>query len=321
MISWILEKFGHPVPDLVPDRSKPVPDQFHGIQEQCPFTAMLPRRQNRSVRPVQNHLIQFKSYMKWLSWFQALRSRRAEKTFYESGRSRRPDHRGTIQTRLSTHSHITVPLVSVPVVFWCYLFVVINQGIKARENRVDLWVLNVWRSRFMCQWKCKLHRKLRPSETANMPTAFHTAIDPQWHISRFHSIIDMAWSLRTVTSHHVDGKRLCRRPAECKGPVKANFAFTCRCIDPKECRLLCNDASNGVQQTWLIGPEEKLEAIFLQICFNQQRRACFVCPSLDHIVMSHVTQVGSSCEIQDVPALPFLHAWALNHQIPQQFKI
>ena len=62
-----------------------------------------PRRKNRSVRPVQNHLIQFKSYMKWLSWFQALRSRRAEKTFYESGRSRRPDHRGTIQTRLSTH--------------------------------------------------------------------------------------------------------------------------------------------------------------------------------------------------------------------------
>ena len=44
-----------------------------------------PRRKNRSVRPVQNHLIQFKSYMKWLSWFQALRSRRAEKTFYESG--------------------------------------------------------------------------------------------------------------------------------------------------------------------------------------------------------------------------------------------
>ena len=107
VISWILEKFGHPVPDLVPDRSRPVPDQFHGIQGQCPFTAMLPRRQNRSVRPVQNHLIQFKTYMKWLSWFQALRSRRAEKTFYESGRSRRPDHRGTIQTRLSTHSHIT----------------------------------------------------------------------------------------------------------------------------------------------------------------------------------------------------------------------
>ena len=106
VISWILEKFGHPVPDLVPDRSRPVPDQFHGIQGQCPFTAMLPSRQNRSVRPVQNHLVQFKSYMKWLSWFQALRSRRAEKTFYESGRSRRPDHRGTIQTRLSTHSHI-----------------------------------------------------------------------------------------------------------------------------------------------------------------------------------------------------------------------
>ena len=67
-----------------------------------------PRRKNRSVRPVQNHLIQFKSYMKWLSWFQALRSRRAEKTFYESGRSRRPDHRGTIQTRLSTHAHMNV---------------------------------------------------------------------------------------------------------------------------------------------------------------------------------------------------------------------
>ena len=100
------EKFGHPVPDLVPDRSRPVPDQFHGIQGQCPFTAMLPKKKNRSVHPAQNHLIQFKSYMKWLSWFQALRSRRAEKTFYESGRSRRPDHRGTIQTRLSTHAHI-----------------------------------------------------------------------------------------------------------------------------------------------------------------------------------------------------------------------
>ena len=25
VISWILEKFGHPVPDLVPDRSRPVP--------------------------------------------------------------------------------------------------------------------------------------------------------------------------------------------------------------------------------------------------------------------------------------------------------
>ena len=45
-------------------------------------------------------------YMKWLSWFQALRSRCAEKTFYESGRSRRPDHRGTIQTRLSTHAQM-----------------------------------------------------------------------------------------------------------------------------------------------------------------------------------------------------------------------
>ena len=65
-----------------------------------------PRRKNRSVHPAQNHLIQFKSYMKWLSWFQALRSRRAEKTLYESGRSRRPDHRGTIQTRLSTHAHM-----------------------------------------------------------------------------------------------------------------------------------------------------------------------------------------------------------------------
>ena len=68
--------------------------------------------------PVQNHLIQFKSYMKWLSWFQALRSRRAEKTFYESGRSRRPDHRGTIQTRLSTHAHMLLYVVVHPN---CYL--------------------------------------------------------------------------------------------------------------------------------------------------------------------------------------------------------
>ena len=108
VISWILEKFGHPVPDLVPDRSRPVPDQFHGIQ------GPLPKKKNRSVRPAQNHLIQFKSYMKWLSWFQALRSRRAEKTFYESGRSRRPDHCGTIQTRLSTHAHLSDGLVQPP---------------------------------------------------------------------------------------------------------------------------------------------------------------------------------------------------------------
>ena len=40
-------KFGHPVPDLVPDRSRPVPDQFHGIQGQCPFTAMLPKKQKQ----------------------------------------------------------------------------------------------------------------------------------------------------------------------------------------------------------------------------------------------------------------------------------
>ena len=46
-------------------------------------------------------------------WFQALRSRRAEKTFYESGRSRRPDHRGTIQTRLSTHSHVYILYVHI----------------------------------------------------------------------------------------------------------------------------------------------------------------------------------------------------------------
>ena len=46
-ISWILEKFDHPVPDLVPDRSRPVPDQFHGIQGQCPFTAMLPKKKKQ----------------------------------------------------------------------------------------------------------------------------------------------------------------------------------------------------------------------------------------------------------------------------------
>ena len=47
VISWILEKFGHPVPDLVPDRSRPIPDQFHGIQGQCPFTAMLPKKKKQ----------------------------------------------------------------------------------------------------------------------------------------------------------------------------------------------------------------------------------------------------------------------------------
>ena len=89
-----------------------VPDPFQtssmGSKGSVHSQPCCPRRKNRSVRPAQNHLIQFKSYMKWLSWFQALRSRRAEKTFYESGRSRRPDHRGTIQTRLSTHAHIYI---------------------------------------------------------------------------------------------------------------------------------------------------------------------------------------------------------------------
>ena len=46
-VPWILEKFGNPVPDLVPDRSRPVPDQFHGIQGQCPFTAMLPKKKKQ----------------------------------------------------------------------------------------------------------------------------------------------------------------------------------------------------------------------------------------------------------------------------------
>ena len=73
IILYILEKKnGHSIPDLVPD-------QIHGIQGQWPFTAMLPRRQNKSVCPVQNHLIQFKSYIKWLLWFQALRSKRTGK--------------------------------------------------------------------------------------------------------------------------------------------------------------------------------------------------------------------------------------------------
>ena len=40
-------KFGHPVPDLVPDRSRPVPEQFHGIHGQCPFTAMLPKEKKQ----------------------------------------------------------------------------------------------------------------------------------------------------------------------------------------------------------------------------------------------------------------------------------
>ena len=42
-VSWILEKFGHPVPD----RSRPVPDQFHGIHRQCPFTGMLPKKKKQ----------------------------------------------------------------------------------------------------------------------------------------------------------------------------------------------------------------------------------------------------------------------------------
>ena len=40
------------------------------------------------------------------SLFNSLRSKRAEQTFYESGRSRRADHRGTFQTRLSTHTQL-----------------------------------------------------------------------------------------------------------------------------------------------------------------------------------------------------------------------
>ena len=59
-----------PKPTGDPDpRSRPaiqtVPDPFQtSSMESKGSTAMLPRRQNRSVRPVQNHLIQFKSYMK-----------------------------------------------------------------------------------------------------------------------------------------------------------------------------------------------------------------------------------------------------------------
>ena len=106
--STMLVSFGKIWPSRSTPRSRPFQtSSMESKNNQCPFTAMLPRRQNRSVRPVQKHLIQFKSYMKWL-WFQALRSRRAEKTFYENGRSRRPDYRGTIQTRLSTHNYITM---------------------------------------------------------------------------------------------------------------------------------------------------------------------------------------------------------------------
>ena len=104
--SWILEKFG--IPFQTSFQTVPDPFQTSSMESKGSVHSQpcCPRRKNRSVRPVQNHLIQFKSYMKWLSWFQALRSRPAEKTFYESGRSRRPDHRGTIQTRLSTHAHM-----------------------------------------------------------------------------------------------------------------------------------------------------------------------------------------------------------------------
>ena len=104
--SWILEKFG--IPFKTSFQTVPDPFQTSSMESKGSVHSQpcCPRRKNRSVRPVQNHLIQFKSYMKWLSWFQALRSRPAEKTFYESGRSRRPDHRGTIQTRLSTHAHM-----------------------------------------------------------------------------------------------------------------------------------------------------------------------------------------------------------------------
>ena len=99
----IWSKSAYPVPDLVPRRSRPVPDrsrcfpdQFQGIELDG----------GRGQWPVQNHLILFRSYTHWLSSFNSLRSRRAEQTFYESGRSRRADHRGTFQTRLLMHSHI-----------------------------------------------------------------------------------------------------------------------------------------------------------------------------------------------------------------------
>ena len=104
-VSWILEKFGHPRSRPFQTRSRPVPwnpqaVSIHRHVAQEEKTGLCVQRRN--------HLIHFKSYMKWLSWFQALRSRRADKTFYESGRSRRPDHRGTIQTGLSTHAHIYI---------------------------------------------------------------------------------------------------------------------------------------------------------------------------------------------------------------------
>ena len=49
-----------------------------------------------------------------ITWFKALRSRRPEQTFCNSGRSRRPDHRGTIQTRISEHSHIIISSLQKP---------------------------------------------------------------------------------------------------------------------------------------------------------------------------------------------------------------
>ena len=58
-----------------------------------------------------------RSHTHWLSWFNSLRSRRAEQTFYESCRSRRADHRGTFQTRLLMHSHIYIYMCSHKYVF------------------------------------------------------------------------------------------------------------------------------------------------------------------------------------------------------------
>ena len=120
-----------------------------------------PRRKNRSVRPVQNHLIQFKSYMKWLSWFQALRSRRAEKTFYESGRSRRPDHRGTIQTRLSTHAHMNIYIYTH--LFWnIYIYVHIHPFMFPSNSVLRSHLTVSW-----CWWK-----------VGDFSSCFHEALEP-----------------------------------------------------------------------------------------------------------------------------------------------
>ena len=109
VISWILEKFW-------PSRSRPRSRPFQTRSRPVPWN---PRavsihshvaQEEKTGLCIQCRMIWFSLSRIWNDYHDSRHSvpDMRKKTFYESGRSRRPDHRGTIQTRLSTHAHMTI---------------------------------------------------------------------------------------------------------------------------------------------------------------------------------------------------------------------